>query len=123
MNCDICLEAFDHSIRRPFVLAGCGHTYCSSCLDQLANKKCSQCRKPFKEKNPNILLLSLIPQSSYDKLKADSLKALSEINEAKQDLKDSRNDKLKLHETRLKSIKQGVLDETARLIGILNENE
>jgi hypothetical protein len=120
MNCDICKEPFDHSIRKPFVLSACGHTYCLCCLKQLTVKKCPQCRKKFKEILPNIALLNLIPESNYDKLKIDSLKSFSELNN---DLKNSRDQKLKEHEDKLESIKQVVSYETAKLIGILKNNE
>jgi hypothetical protein len=60
-----------HSIRKPFVLSSCGHTYCLWCLKQFNENKCPQCRKVFKEKNPNIALLNLIPESNYDNLKAE----------------------------------------------------
>lgn len=120
MYCDICSEPFDHSIRKPFVLSSCGHTYCSWCLKQFNDNKCPQCRKVFKEKNPNIALLNLIPESNYDNLKAKSLKAFGDIDK---DLKCSRDYKLQMHEAKLKSIKQIVFDETFKLIGILRANE
>ena len=88
MNCDICLEPFDHSIHKPCHLA-CPHTFCLSCLNQLTTKKCPTCNKTFVDKNPNIALLKWIPESSYDLLKAETLKELIEINEAKKNIKSS----------------------------------
>ena len=38
MNCEICLEPFDHSIHKPHHLE-CSHTYCLSCLKILTNNK------------------------------------------------------------------------------------
>ena len=63
-----------HSIRKPLVLAVCGHTFCSDCLNKMINKKCPQCRKKYKEKIPNFAILTLIPESTYDYLKAEVLK-------------------------------------------------
>lgn len=44
MDCDICLELFDSSERRPKVLP-CGHTYCLRCLGELRKKACPADRK------------------------------------------------------------------------------
>jgi len=84
MKCDICCESFDHSIRKPFSLSSCPHTYCLKCLQQF--NKCPHCREPIKGKNINIALLKFIPESNYDKLKATLLKSCIEINEIKKNL-------------------------------------
>ena len=57
MDCNICYESFDHSIRKPYSLSSCPHTYCLKCLDQLNNNKCPNCNEPIKGKNINIALL------------------------------------------------------------------
>ncbi|XP_034239118.1 roquin-1-like [Thrips palmi] len=46
MECDVCMQHFDSAERRPKVLL-CGHTYCLSCLRQLATKKCPVDEKAF----------------------------------------------------------------------------
>jgi len=89
----------------------------------LTTKKCPTCNKTFIDKNPNIALLKWIPESSYDLLKADLLKELIEINEAKKNLKSSREKKLNLREIELKSIKQIIKDETSKMINKLRQNE
>ncbi len=123
MNCDICYELFDHSIRKPYSLATCPHTYCSKCLQQFNSNNCPQCNEPIKGKNINLALLKLIPESSYDRLKEKSLKTCVEINEMKKDLKKNREEKLNIHETKLNSIKQTISDETNKIITILKQNE
>ena len=61
----------------------CGHTCCMPCLQKLnENKTCYSCKKVYIEMNTNIALLNMIPESNYDKLKAKTLKGLTEINEA-----------------------------------------
>jgi len=62
-------------------------------------------------------------KSSYDKLKAISLKIFIELNEAKQNLKKKREEKLNTHVAKIESIKQKISDETTKLINILKENE
>jgi hypothetical protein len=121
MNCDICLEPFDHSIRKPCSLSSCPHTYCLKCLEQF--HKCPQCNEPIKGKNINIALLKFIPESNYDKLKAITLKSCIEANDIKNKLKASNEEKLNIHETKLKSIKQTIKDETNKIINILKQNE
>jgi len=122
MNCEICLEPFDHSIHKPHHLE-CPHTYCLSCLKKLTNNKCPTCNKLFNQKNPNMALLKLIPESVYDKLKGEVLKACIELKEIDQDLKISRQSKINTHETRSKSIKQKISNETNKMINILRQNE
>lgn len=49
VHCIVCLEAYGDD-RLPRTLA-CGHSYCTSCIDQLIgnkNKRCPDCRKTFK---------------------------------------------------------------------------
>jgi len=116
MECDICCEPFDHSIRKPCSLSSCPHTYCLKCVEQLNNNKCPHCNELIKGKNINIALLKFIPESNYDQLKATTLKSCIEINEIKNKLKKSSEDKLK-------SIKQTISDETNKIINILKQNE
>ena len=126
MNCDICFEPFDHSIRKPYSLMSCPHTYCLKCSDQFfhnAIDKCPQCKKPINGKNLNIALLKLIPESSYDRLKAKSLKVFIELNETKQNLKKSREEKLNTHVAKIQSIKQKISDKTTEFINFLKANE
>ncbi len=121
MECVICVNLYDHSIHKPYSLTSCPHTYCLECLDKF--NKCPQCSIPINGKNLNIELLKLIPESSYDKLKAISLKIFIELNEAKQNLKKKREEKLNTHVAKIESIKQKISDETTKLINILKENE
>jgi hypothetical protein len=122
MNCDICLEPFDHSIHKPYILS-CPHTYCIMCLNQLNPKKCPDCNQEYKSKYPNIALLKFIPESNYDKLKGDSLKSYNEMNELKQEIKFKRVRKLKQSYAQLESIKDVIITETAKLIFLLQENQ
>ena len=68
-------------------------------------------------------LLKLIPESSYDKLKGEVLKACIELKEIDRDLKISRQVKLNTHEARLTSIKQKISEQTIKMINILKQNE
>ena len=122
-NCEICFEPFDHSIRKPYSLMSCPHTYCLSCLQRLTNNTCPQCAIPIIGKNLNIALLKFIPESSYDKLKSESLKVCIDLNEINQNLKNNSQIKLTKHEARLTSIKQIIKDETNKMISLLRQNE
>jgi hypothetical protein len=121
--CQICYEPYDQSIRRPYSMSSCPHTYCLKCLEQITNNRCPECGIRSKGKNLNMALLQLIPESEYDKLKAESLKALIHLNEAKKYLKQNRLEKLNIHETKLESIKQVISDETDKIINILKEKK
>ncbi len=123
MECDICIEPYDHSIRKPCSLSSCPHTFCLKCVDQLNNNKCPHCNELIKGKHINIGLLKLIPESSYDKLKTTTLKSSNEITEIKNKLKKINEEKLSIYETRIKSIKQTISNETNKIINILKQNE
>jgi len=123
MECDICIEPYDHSIRKPCSLSSCPHTFCLKCVDKLNNNNCPHCNEPIKGNHINIGLLKLIPESSYDKLKTTTLKSCIEINEIKNKLKKSNEEKLNIYETKIKSIKQTISNETNKIINILKQNE
>ena len=123
MECDICDEPYDHSIRKLCSLSPCPHTFCLKCRDQLNKNKCPHCNEPIKGKHINIGLLKLIPESSYDKLKTTTLKSCIEINEIMNNLKKSNEEKFKIYETKIKSIKQTISDETNKIINIFKQNE
>jgi hypothetical protein len=123
MECDICIEPYDHSIRKPCSLSSCPHTFCLKCVDKLNNNNCPHCNEPIKGKHINIGLLKLKPESKYDQLKTKSLKACIEINEIKNKLKKGNEEKLNKYETKIKSIKQTISDETNKIINILKQNE
>ncbi len=121
--CQICHEPFDHSIHKPHSMSSCPHTYCLKCLEQMKNKKCPKCGKLSLSTHFNMALLEFIPESEYDKLKSVLLKEFIHLNESQQDLKQNRLEKLNFHETKLKSIKQVISNETDKLINILKEKK
>jgi len=91
-------------------------------------KKCPKCSVCFKEKNkllimPNHAVLEFIPESSYDKLKSDSLKSYIELNEIRQDLKNNREEKLNTHVTKITTIKQTISNETNKIVKLVKKNE
>jgi len=123
MECGICYEQYDHSIRKPHLLSSCGHTYCLSCLKRLVDYSCPTCKKVSLEKYPNTALIEFIPESNYDKLKSKILHSWINLNQSKQDLKTSREEKIKQHQTKLKFAKQVICEQTTKAISILRQNE
>ena len=91
MECDICLEKFDHSINKPLVLFRCGHTLCSKCVESLIEKKCPSCSCLIEEIRPNWSLLKIAPESEYDIAKIEALKSLNEIESIENKLEDTVN--------------------------------
>lgn len=122
MNCQKCLNSYDHSVREPFSLS-CRHTFCFSCLEELKTNHCPACNTKFKKKHPNIALLEIISESKYDKLKSESFKVLNEINEIKNELKLKREAKLAESLEQLKSIEQIITNKTNQLIYLLKKNQ
>ena len=122
MNCEICLNQYDHSIHKPYSLS-CPHTVCISCVNQLNENKCPLCKTEIKAKNPNIALLNFIPESAYDKLKASSQKILIELNEIKNALKYKSETKLNDFLSKINSTRIKIKNETAKFIGQVKTNE
>ena len=95
-SCKICLNNYDHSIRKPHHLS-CPHTFCIECINKIKyiSNRCPHCNLPIRGIHQNIELLDTIPQSSYDKLKAETLKDLSkketEINKQLKSLNPIKN--------------------------------
>lgn len=122
MNCKICYNAYDHSIRKPFMLS-CPHTFCLSCINELKRNSCPTCDNEIKYKNPNIALLSLIPESLYDQLKAEFEKTLNEITEMKIEINKSYETKLNCYLNKLDSIKNSIKNKTSEFINLVKANE
>lgn len=78
MECDICLEKFDHSKHKPYCLTPCAHTFCTICVTSLKNKSCPSCNVKIQNSNPNWHSLKLIPESEYDKTIKELEKSFNE---------------------------------------------
>jgi len=122
-DCQICYEQYDHSIRKPHLLSSCGHTYCLSCLNRLGDNKCPTCKKVSNEKHPNTALIEFIPESNYDKLKSNILVSWISLNQTKQDLKLSREEKIEQHKAKLIFAKQVISEQATKAISVLRQNE
>jgi len=128
IDCKLCENLFDFSQRRPYQLS-CTHSICLECINnQFGNKRriidtCPICNYKVRYKYENLELLEFIAESEYDKLKLESLNGLTEIKKIKQDLGEKRVKKLKFLQAKLMLIKNGIQDETTRMIEILKGNE
>lgn len=59
MKCPKCEFLFDVSSRKPIILTQCGHTFCSLCLNEMANQNQIVC--PLDGRTLNISNPSLLP--------------------------------------------------------------
>ena len=55
MNCKLCLNEYNFSNNKPFILLNCGHTYSMSCIRTF--KACPGCKQKPIEYRPNFNLL------------------------------------------------------------------
>jgi hypothetical protein len=55
MQCEICLNKYDHSRHKPYFLS-CPHTFCIDCLNRLQENKCPACQSKFQEKFPKYII-------------------------------------------------------------------
>ncbi len=122
MICQICFEPYDHSRNRPYILS-CPHTFCARCLNQLNGKKCPNCNVTIRNKHVNLALLELVPQSSYDHQKNDSLKKLIEVNDLNLKLSKMREINHTDSLNKIQSIKEVISNDTNRIIDMLRKNE
>jgi hypothetical protein len=67
MNCQLCLEPFDTSFRKPYHLS-CPHTFCIICLNDLKENVCPNCKKLITEKHPNEAIIELMLKTKNEKL-------------------------------------------------------
>lgn len=62
MECKICYDKFNKTVRKPFTVIPCGHTFCISCLNDLRkiNYICPTCRVKIENEKPSYILLELM---------------------------------------------------------------
>jgi hypothetical protein len=123
MDCDICLEKYDNSIKRPLIIIKCGHTYCAECLGNLIEKKCPSCNVYIDSTITNFAVLKTTSESEYDKLKAELEKSLKELESFEKNLAEDRKNKIQQNSERVKLVKNKVENQTNVLIKLLNENK
>lgn len=58
MNCKLCLNAFNFSLNKPFIILFCGHTYCLTCIK--TTKNCPECKQDIELYKPNFTLLDIL---------------------------------------------------------------
>ncbi len=82
MNCENCLNPYDHSKRKPFIIS-CPHRFCSDCIGHKLNdkKQCLICQKPIRSKFPDLTLMKVLPLSTYDKTRRELETCLHETKE------------------------------------------
>ncbi len=122
MNCKVCFNHFDHSIRRPFVLS-CQHTFCVSCINKLKSTKCPSCNMSITNKNLNTSLLEFLSESTYDKLKSKLLETLNEINEIKNEIPNKRQAIFNENLSTLKEIKDRINSEIDQFLDLVYSNK
>ena len=67
MDCELCLEEFNHVDHLPKVLAHCGHTFCEKCVLKLWKESyipCPICRQKVK-----VYSAKDLPQTNYSLLR------------------------------------------------------
>ncbi len=115
MQCEICLNVYDHSKHKPFFLS-CPHTFCVECLNRLKENKCPACQKPYAERYPNLALLQLVPRSPYDLLKSDLENCLNDIADLKVKLDECSDRKLKDNLVKITCLRADIKKKTNEII-------
>ena len=64
MSCAICFERFNTRNNKPIILMMCGHTFCSSCIQEVKKTplqgKCPTCKETIVRERPNYSLLDIL---------------------------------------------------------------
>lgn len=124
MECEICMEYFDHSIHEPYVLIPCSHTFCISCIQKLQNDSCPTCKRKTIDKNPNWIMFKIVEKSFYDKTKQSLVESLNEINSLKFKFESVKERKYLENSLKLKSLRNDINSKTNELINsLLNKRE
>lgn len=119
MECEICMENFDHSKHEPYVLIPCSHTFCISCIHKLQNDSCPTCKRKTLDKNPNWIMFKIVQKSIYDKTKQSLIESLNEINSLKFKFESSKERKYLENSLKLKSLRNEINTKTNELINSL----
>lgn len=68
-TCSICLEDYNTSNKKPTTVMLCGHTFCSSCLNELrrnGQSMCPTCREKIISEKPNYAVLDAISSNNVN---------------------------------------------------------
>ncbi len=123
MECDICLEKFDHSFNKPMVLFKCAHTICHKCVDALEVKKCPSCNSLIEDSQTNWSLLKHVPESEYDKKRAELVTTLAKFENKKMQLSESAQKKRDVDANLMKKLKNKVELQSNELIKQIYANK
>lgn len=123
MDCEICLEEFDHTIHRPYSLSPCMHTLCITCLKNLNEKKCPLCTKVINGENTNWTLLKLVPESTYDKLKSNCENQLNKLISINSDLNLKQKDKIENNSKKIDEIRSQINMRLNDLINLIQKQK
>lgn len=123
MECDICLEKFDHSLNKPLVLIRCAHTLCSKCVKNLAENKCPSCNSVIEETKTNWSILKTASDSEYDKVKLELERTLNEIESLEKKLFETKEKRIDENTHKAKLVKTQVEKQANDLIKLINENK
>lgn len=98
------------------VIIPCTHTLCITCLNQLKEPTCPNCKKIYTDKNPNWILLDLIQNSNCDTLRANLDDHLKQNSKLKISLKENHYKRVQENEMKFKLIETQISNHTNELI-------
>lgn len=119
MECEICMENFDHSKHEPYVLIPCSHTFCISCINKLGNHTCPTCKRNYLDTNPNWIMFKIVQKSNYDKMKQTLFDDINEINSLKFKFKSNKEKKVLENKIRLRTLREEINSKTNEIINSL----
>ena len=79
MECLICLDNYNESLKKPYSLYKCGHLFCLSCINQFTSQKCPLCAQYFFDKIPCYAMLQMIREPVNEKYIAKPDRQANEI--------------------------------------------
>jgi hypothetical protein len=77
MECVVCFEIYNDSLKKPYSLYGCGHTFCVSCIKRLKTQRCPLCTKLFWDIIPCYAILQIINDPANETQIAKPIKKLN----------------------------------------------
>lgn len=113
IECEICLNRYDHSKYLPQLISPCMHVACFACL--VKTEFCPHCLNKFTSKQTSWKLVELIPESNYDKLKLNLKQLIEDIAKYKTEFSLEHNKQIDKNIFKMNQLRNDISEASARL--------
>ena len=76
--CKLCRLHYDTNGKKPRSFMPCGHTFCEKCINQLLERLCPNCKKPYNQAIVDYITIDLVKKA--EELKTQSKEPESNVS-------------------------------------------